>query len=142
MDQLQPYPVTITFKKERVACLFPPPQSCIRNIEIHVKSNSRYIMCLSWIISPNISLHFTHHHIAPRRQVTSVYWQGNSDSPFILNKASTPFCLFHHCNLTVSLSVMAVYQIRNTGYSTIYVCINLQQKERSKPYFKKGKREM
>lgn len=67
-------------RKERVARLFPPPQCCFRNIEILSKSNSRYIMCLSWITSHNISLHFTHHHIAPRRHVTSVFRQENSDS--------------------------------------------------------------
>lgn len=75
-----------------------------RNTETRAKSNSRYIMSLSWIISPNILLHFTHHHIALWWNITSVCWQQTMIHAAFMSKksqCSLPVCLFQHSIVTV-----------------------------------------
>lgn len=104
-----------------------PPSQCFRNIETRTNSKSRYIMCLSWIISPNISLHFIHSHTALLRHITSAYWQEHREVGYVAcwsfnNKDKTPFCLFH-----------------TTGYT--FVCKQiLNNKEESKPDLEKEQR--
>lgn len=95
----------------------PPTQSCIRNIEIHAKSNSRYIMCLSWLISRNILLHFTHHHMCGGGTIPVFSSRISNDSPCICrSRAYPPFCFFHHCDITVSCSVMTYYGVLGIQY--------------------------